>query len=81
MLNYIQATNTSATVLAATGDDEVIGYTCGTCSSEENLTHESMSTHVPGGSTLCIHSVAVTEVQRRKGIALRMLKVCAMLSL
>jgi hypothetical protein len=59
-----------------TGDDEVIGYTCGTCSHEDKLTHDSMSTHVPDGSTLCIHSVAVQESQRRKGIALRMLKVC-----
>ncbi|KAH6903809.1 acyl-CoA N-acyltransferase [Coprinopsis sp. MPI-PUGE-AT-0042] len=38
---------------------ELIGYICSTLSDSDTLTHSSMSTHVPGGSSVCIHSVCV----------------------
>ena len=38
------------------------------------LTDESMSMHEADGTTLCIHSVAVPEPLRRKGIASYMLR-------
>lgn len=40
-----------------------------------------MGRHEAGGSTLCIHSVVIKEDQRRKGLALKMLKVRSSLSL
>lgn len=55
-------------------DNELLGFICATRCKEESLTHESMSSHVPGGPTLCIHSVAVGRKHRRQGIALVMLK-------
>ncbi|WIA41274.1 hypothetical protein OEZ86_004878 [Tetradesmus obliquus] len=55
--------------------DQLVGYVCGTCSSASSLTHESMSSHEPGGSLLCIHSVAVAQQHRRHGIASRMLQL------
>jgi cyclin-dependent kinase-like len=54
--------------------DAIIGYTCSTASTQEQLQEESMSLHEPGGSTVCIHSVCVAQEERRKGVATRMLK-------
>ncbi|RXW20406.1 hypothetical protein EST38_g5451 [Candolleomyces aberdarensis] len=53
---------------------QLIGYVCSTLSPEEKLTHASMSNHVPGSSSVCIHSVCISKSQRRKGIALQLLK-------
>eukprot|EP00955_Chlamydomonas_euryale_P038645 351146-Chlamydomonas_euryale.AAC.1 len=36
---------------------------------ERQLTHDSMSTHEPDGTTLCIHSVCVAQPHRRRGVA------------
>ena len=55
-------------------DSTLVGFICGTLTTSEVLTDESMSEHEPVGKTLCIHSVAVEESLRRKGIALWMLK-------
>ncbi|KAG1654568.1 hypothetical protein FOA52_009009 [Chlamydomonas sp. UWO 241] len=55
------------------GVDEIVGYVCATCTAAPKLTHESMSTHDPDGTLLCIHSVCVAEGQRCKGIATRTL--------
>lgn len=52
----------------------LIGYICATTSPASTLTHDSMSTHVPGASSVCIHSVCVAPEYRRRGIALRLLK-------
>ncbi|KAI5885621.1 acyl-CoA N-acyltransferase [Schizophyllum commune H4-8] len=52
----------------------LIGYICATTSPASTLTHESMSNHVPGASSVCIHSVCVAPEYRRRGIALRLLK-------
>ncbi|KAJ2918106.1 hypothetical protein MD484_g2284, partial [Candolleomyces efflorescens] len=57
-----------------TSPPQLIGYVCSTLSPEEKLTHESMSNHVAGSSSVCIHSVCVAKSQRRKGIALQLLK-------
>ncbi|KAL0019932.1 hypothetical protein WJX77_011590 [Trebouxia sp. C0004] len=54
--------------------DTLIGYTCGTLTTADALTHQSMSRHDPEGHTLCIHSVSVAAEHQRKGIARRMLK-------
>jgi predicted PhzF superfamily epimerase YddE/YHI9/ribosomal protein S18 acetylase RimI-like enzyme len=52
--------------------DEIIGYVCSTrC---QQFTHGSMSSHDSAGRLLAIHSVAVAEDYRRKGIAKAMLR-------
>lgn len=53
-------------------NDTVIGFICSTRCRE--FEHESMSTHVPDGRLLAIHSVVVGEEYRHKGIATAMLK-------
>ncbi|GLC71902.1 hypothetical protein PLESTF_001179100 [Pleodorina starrii] len=55
-------------------DPEVVGYVCGTCTNAGRLTHDSMATHDPEGSLLCIHSVVVEAALRRKGLATRLLR-------
>jgi hypothetical protein len=57
--------------LGGDGALAVVGFCCGTLSSAPSLTHESMATHEPDGTTLCIHSVCVGEGERRKGVATR----------
>src|ERR1700733_10703331 len=52
----------------------IIGYVVSTLSSASSLSHESMSTHIPGGSSVCIHSVSVMPSFQRRGIALALLK-------
>ena len=54
------------TLLAETSDG-VGGFVCGTRSPQDRLTHDSMSAHDPAGSSLCIHSVVVAAVHRRRG--------------
>ncbi|KAF9451558.1 acyl-CoA N-acyltransferase [Macrolepiota fuliginosa MF-IS2] len=53
---------------------KIIGYICSTLSSSETLTHESMSEHAPGASTICIHSICVQKSLQGKGIAMKLLK-------
>jgi guanine nucleotide exchange factor len=53
---------------------ELVGYICSTLSDSGTLTHSSMSTHIPNGSSICIHSVCVKGNYKRRGIALAMLK-------
>lgn len=52
----------------------LIAYICSTLSSTSSLTHQSMSEHVPGASSVCIHSVCVSGNHKRKGIGLALLK-------
>ena len=59
---------------AFTEEGSLCGFICGTLTSSAELTDESMSLHEPAGTTLCIHSVVVTESMRRQGIALWMLR-------
>jgi len=53
---------------------QLLGFVCGTLSTQEQLTEEAMSVHEPDGTTLCIHSVVVDEPWRRKGLATWMLQ-------
>ncbi|KAF9992991.1 hypothetical protein BGZ79_002415 [Entomortierella chlamydospora] len=61
---------------ARTSDDEgvLVGYIVSTQSSDDHLTHESMSFHDPKGRSVCIHSVCVAGAYQRRGIASEMLK-------
>jgi len=52
---------------------KLVGYVCSTLSADESLTHESMSKHVPGSSSVCIHSVCVAKEYQRKGLGLALL--------
>jgi len=52
----------------------LIGYVCATLSPEKQLTHSSMSTHVPGAASVCIHSVCVDGLHRRSGVGLALMK-------
>lgn len=54
-----------------------MGYCCGTLSTSDGLTHESMDVHEDEGRLLCIHSVCVAEGHRRQGIALKLLRTYA----
>jgi GNAT superfamily N-acetyltransferase len=56
------------------GSRTLIGFVCSTLSPAESLTHESMSTHVPDSSAVCIHSVCVAKSHQRNGIGLALLK-------
>lgn len=52
----------------------IVGFINGTCVSEAEIHHESMTSHVPGGQSLVIHSVCVDESHRKAGVGTRMLK-------
>ena len=52
----------------------LVAYICSTLSSTSSLTHESMSEHVPGGYSVCIHSVCVSGDHQRKGIGSALIK-------
>ncbi|KAF9259253.1 acyl-CoA N-acyltransferase [Marasmius fiardii PR-910] len=58
----------------ADGSRTIIGYICATLANGETLTHESMSEHVPGAATVCIHSVSVSAAHQRQGVGLRLLR-------
>lgn len=72
-LNY-RLTNAPIFFLAAYQCDKLVGYVCSTATESPTLTHDSMFTHQPAGTLLCIHSVVVSPSFRRQGIATRILK-------
>jgi GNAT superfamily N-acetyltransferase len=53
---------------------KLVGYVCATQSPEEHFTHASMTSHVPGSSSVCIHSVCVSPFYRGKGLGQALLK-------
>ncbi|PIL27473.1 hypothetical protein GSI_10623 [Ganoderma sinense ZZ0214-1] len=53
---------------------KLVGYVCSTLSPDATLTHESMSKHVPGSSSVCIHSVCVAQEYRRQKLGLGLVK-------
>ena len=61
---------------ASSGADRrrLIGYVCATLSPEKQLTHSSMSTHVPDSASVCIHSVCVDGSYGRSGVGLALMK-------
>ncbi|KAJ7288559.1 acyl-CoA N-acyltransferase [Mycena rebaudengoi] len=60
--------------LGAYLEDQLVGYICSTLSPDISLTHESMSRHVPGAPSVCIHSVGVLSSKRRQGVGLNLLR-------
>ena len=56
------------------GGDELVSYVCGTLTTADVLTHDSMSTHEPNGTTLCIHSVVTEGGHRRTKIGTKTLR-------
>lgn len=52
----------------------VVGFCCGTLSTSDKLTEESMGRHEAEGGLLAIHSVCVAASHRRQGVATRLLK-------
>jgi len=52
----------------------LVAYIASTLSSAPTLSHDSMFTHVPGGSSVCIHALATVPHLQRRGIALALLK-------
>ena len=54
--------------------DQLVSYVCGTLTSSDTLTHESMSDHDPTGTVLCIRSVVTDGSMRREGIGTKMLR-------
>ena len=55
-------------------DQELVGFVCGTCTDQNELSHDTMSTHVQGGRYLCIHSVVIAPTQRRRKLATVLLR-------
>ncbi|KAJ2861757.1 hypothetical protein GGI22_002370 [Coemansia erecta] len=53
----------------------IVGYITSTQAASPLVTHDSMSTHDPRGSTACIHSVCVAPAWQRKGVATRLLEL------
>jgi uncharacterized protein YciI/GNAT superfamily N-acetyltransferase len=71
-LTYRQAEASKYFQCAFLDDSHMVGFVCATrCTDFEE---QSMSTHVPLGPLLAIHSDVVKEDYRRKGIASAMLK-------
>ncbi|KAJ2785082.1 hypothetical protein GGI15_002057 [Coemansia interrupta] len=54
--------------------NQLLGYIMSTQSASPLVTHESMETHDPEGSTVCIHSVCVARGMQRLGVASRLLR-------
>ena len=55
-------------------DDGLLkSFVCGTLTNDGTITAQSMSTHEPTGTTLCIHSVVVSPELRRQGVGTSML--------
>ncbi|KAI0777647.1 acyl-CoA N-acyltransferase [Trametes elegans] len=52
----------------------LVGYVCSTLSPDETLTHDSMEQHVPGSSSICIHSVCIDAAHRRKQAGLNLVR-------
>ncbi|KAI1798253.1 acyl-CoA N-acyltransferase [Ganoderma leucocontextum] len=53
---------------------KLVGYVCSTLSPDTTLTHTSMSKHVPGSPSVCIHSVCVALEHRRQKLGLGLVK-------
>ena len=51
------------------GSIKIIGYVCGTLSSGNELTEESMGSHSEKGHHLLVHSVVVAAPHRKQGLA------------
>lgn len=61
-------------LLPEKGTDKLVGFTCGTLTQSDSLTHESMARHEADGTLLCLHSVCIDRAYQRRGFAMRMLQ-------
>lgn len=55
-------------------DKALIGFVVSTAAPGDKLEEETMSTHTPGGASICVHSVVVAASHRRRGIARAMVR-------
>lgn len=55
-------------------EGSLVGYVCGTLTAHDRLEEESMASHDPQGSVLCIHSVVVAPARRGCGVAKDMMR-------
>ncbi|KAM5537051.1 hypothetical protein V8D89_009197 [Ganoderma adspersum] len=53
---------------------KLVGYVCSTLSSHTTLTHGSMSKHVPGSPSVCVHSVCISQEYRHQKLGLGLVK-------
>ncbi|KAJ7768365.1 acyl-CoA N-acyltransferase [Mycena metata] len=60
--------------LGAYKNNQLVGYVCSTLSPDTSLSHDSMSVHIPGSSSVCIHSVCVSPAARGQGVGLKLLR-------
>ncbi|KAJ2663952.1 hypothetical protein IW148_002281 [Coemansia sp. RSA 1199] len=60
---------------AFTSSGSIAGYVMSTQSAPPLVTHDSMGTHDPQGTVVCVHSVCVAPEWQRKGLATRLLKL------
>ncbi|KAJ2556582.1 hypothetical protein EV175_001908 [Coemansia sp. RSA 1933] len=58
-----------------TSSGSIVGYITSTQVAAPLVTHDSMGTHDPKGTTACIHSVCVDPEWQRKGVATRLLEL------
>ncbi|KAJ9059026.1 hypothetical protein DSO57_1006504 [Entomophthora muscae] len=57
----------------AYGEGELIGFVSATKSASDALDHQSMSSHNPAGSLICLHSVCVHPTYQRCGVATQLM--------
>jgi len=69
----IQVASCFFQVLLNSANKEIVGFVNGTCIAGEELHHDCMTSHVPEGTSLVIHSVTIAEAHRRKGLGAAML--------
>ncbi|KAJ7040800.1 acyl-CoA N-acyltransferase [Mycena alexandri] len=60
--------------LGAYRNNQLVGYVCSTLSPDTSLSHDSMSVHIPGSSSVCIHSVCVSSANRGQGVGSKLLR-------
>jgi len=54
--------------------NKLIAYICSTLCDSKILTHDSMTNHLPSGTSVCIHSVCVDSKYQRQGVGLGLLE-------
>jgi GNAT superfamily N-acetyltransferase len=53
--------------------ETLVGFVCGSQITERHYTHAALGQHVPHGETTCVHSVVVSPLFQRRGVARWML--------
>lgn len=75
-IQYAQDTIPDLFLVARSSSDNnsIAGFACSTVSKASLVTEESMKTHDPDGTTVCLHSVCVAPHRRRQGVAKELLR-------